>query len=58
LQPGMPLSDVALAAGFADQSHLTRIFKRVTGMTPGAFRAALVRNPGSPSVEPESEPRV
>ena len=58
LQPGIPLSDVALAAGFADQSHLTRIFKRVTGMTPGAFRAAFFRNPGSPSVEPESEPKA
>ena len=58
LRPGIPLSDVALAAGFADQSHLTRIFKRVTGMTPGAFRAAFVRSPGWPSVEPESEPRA
>jgi AraC family transcriptional regulator len=32
------IADVALGAGFADQSHLTRIFKRVTGMTPGAYR--------------------
>jgi AraC family transcriptional regulator len=58
LQPEMTLADVALAAGFADQSHLTRIFKRVTGMTPGAFRSAFVRSPGSPSVEPESAPKA
>jgi AraC family transcriptional regulator len=56
LQPEMTLADIALSAGFADQSHLTRIFKRVTGMTPGAFRSALVRTPGSPSPEPESAP--
>ncbi len=36
--PDVPLADVALACGFSDQSHLTRIFKRVTGTTPGAFR--------------------
>jgi AraC family transcriptional regulator len=35
------LAEVALAAGFADQSHFTRVFKQVTGMTPGAFREAI-----------------
>ncbi|HKY04166.1 MAG TPA: AraC family transcriptional regulator [Blastocatellia bacterium] len=39
--PGQTLAEVALAAGFADQSHFTRVFKQVTGMTPGAFRSAL-----------------
>ena len=33
-----PLSAVALAAGFADQSHFTRFFKRHTGLTPNAYR--------------------
>jgi AraC family transcriptional regulator len=32
------LADVALDCGFADQSHLTRTFQRVVGMTPGAWR--------------------
>jgi AraC family transcriptional regulator len=36
-----PLSDVALGAGFYDQSHMTRVFRRVTGRTPGACRALL-----------------
>lgn len=37
-RPGARLADVAASAGFADQSHLTRVFKRVTGVTPAAFR--------------------
>jgi AraC family transcriptional regulator len=32
------LVEIALAAGFADQTHFTRSFKRVTGMTPSEFR--------------------
>ena len=31
------LAEVAAAVGFADQSHLTRHFKRLTGVTPGRF---------------------
>jgi AraC family transcriptional regulator len=34
------LASVALAAGFADQSHLTRAFKCHTGLTPQAYRRA------------------
>lgn len=36
-----PLSDIAIACGFADQSHMTRVFKRITGTTPAAFRDLL-----------------
>ena len=32
------LSDIATRAGFADQSHLGRVFRAVTGMTPRQFR--------------------
>lgn len=35
------LSEVALQAGFYDQSHFTRVFKRHTGMTPAQFRASF-----------------
>jgi len=33
-----PLSEVALACGFADQSHLTRVFTRLSGAGPAAWR--------------------
>ncbi len=32
------LAQIALAVGFADQSHFSRTFKRLTGHTPRAFR--------------------
>jgi AraC family transcriptional regulator len=37
----LSLSEVALACGFADQSHLTRVFTRTVGVNPGAWRRAL-----------------
>ncbi len=37
-RPGATLPDVALAAGFCDQAHLTRAFRAVLGATPGGFR--------------------
>jgi AraC family transcriptional regulator len=37
------LADIALAAGFVDQSHFTRVFKRITGMTPARYRASRRR---------------
>jgi AraC family transcriptional regulator len=35
-----PLAIIAQDSGFADQSHFTREFKRIMGMTPGKFRSA------------------
>ncbi|MEW9616919.1 AraC family transcriptional regulator [Shinella sp. S4-D37] len=37
---GTPLAEAAAAAGFADQSHMTRNFTRRYGYTPGAYLAA------------------
>lgn len=34
----LPIVDVALAAGFGSQSHFTHTFRRLTGLTPAAFR--------------------
>jgi transcriptional regulator GlxA family with amidase domain len=45
---GMPLAEVAARTGFADQSHLTRHFKRVTGLPPGQY-AALHAPPEPPA---------
>jgi AraC family transcriptional regulator len=37
----IPLCEIALMTGFSDQSHFTRIFKRIMGTTPGVFRNSL-----------------
>jgi AraC-like DNA-binding protein len=37
LLDGCPAADAAIAAGFYDQSHLTRHFKRLLGTTPGQY---------------------
>jgi AraC family transcriptional regulator len=34
----MSLAEIALAAGFADQSHFAPVFKRQLDMTPGTYR--------------------
>jgi AraC family transcriptional regulator len=36
-----PLTEVAVASGFADQHHLARVFRRVTGVTPTDYRRSL-----------------
>jgi AraC-like DNA-binding protein len=42
LQTGMLPSLVASAVGFADQSHLTRHFRRIMYVTPGTYRSARI----------------
>jgi AraC family transcriptional regulator len=41
------LAEIAHRAGFADQSHFTRSFRRYTGMTPRVYRAARNGRPRS-----------
>lgn len=38
LKDGLPIAAAAAEAGFADQSHLGRSFKRFFGVTPGRYR--------------------
>jgi AraC-like DNA-binding protein len=38
MQAGSGIADAASAAGFSDQSHLTRMFARQFGVTPGQYR--------------------
>ncbi len=38
---GTTLADAAHASGFADQSHMTRLFVRAYGMSPGIYAAAI-----------------
>ena len=40
LRQGMPAATAASEAGFYDQSHLARCFKRVCNMTPGQYQAS------------------
>jgi AraC family transcriptional regulator len=41
LDTSASLSEVALEAGFTDQSHMNRTFKRLIGESPGAYRRRL-----------------
>jgi AraC-like DNA-binding protein len=43
IRQGSSLTDAAAATGFADQSHMTRIFTRQFGFTPGAWQRAQAR---------------
>ena len=36
----IPLKVVAANSGFSDQSHMTRLFQRLLGVTPAAYRKA------------------
>lgn len=40
IRRGASLADAAATSGFSDQSHMTRIFTRQFGFTPGALRQA------------------
>ena len=38
LETDRPMSEIAVAVGFYDQSHFSRCFKKDTGLTPSDFR--------------------
>ncbi|WP_156374628.1 helix-turn-helix domain-containing protein [Pseudorhodoferax sp. Leaf274] len=50
LHTALPLAQVALDTGFASQSHFGTLFRRETGLSPGAFRRSFsaYRIPGDP----------
>jgi AraC family transcriptional regulator len=52
LAKDVSLSELSLAAGFADQSHFTRVFRAHTGTTPAKFREQ--QRPG----RSRSKPRI
>lgn len=53
---GSAWAEVALAAGYSDQAHLVREFRELTGLSPGAYRAAAPRSPSHVPLGPASDP--
>lgn len=49
-----PIAAIAHQAGFADQSHFTRLFRGATGLTPARFRAWVQRVPEARNVLDDS----
>jgi AraC family transcriptional regulator len=47
-----PLSQIALDCGFTDQPHLTRLFRRIVGVTPAAWRRQRCVGPGKTNNPP------
>jgi AraC family transcriptional regulator len=41
VESNAPLCQIALAAGFSDQSHLTRMFRRRLGISPSKYRESF-----------------
>jgi AraC family transcriptional regulator len=46
---GMPIAQVALACGFASQSHMTELMRRRLGLTPGMLRREASAEAGRPA---------
>ena len=43
----LPLSEIAISAGFANQAHFTRVFSALAGVSPGAWRREAQDTPES-----------
>lgn len=46
-----PLATLAPQSGFSGESHASRLFKKVFGISPGAYRTASIGGTGSQTVE-------
>lgn len=40
------MTDISLMVGFEDQSYFTRVFRRITGTLPRAYRERMTRGNG------------
>lgn len=52
MDSNVAVTNIAFAAGFADQSHFSRTFKRLCGTTPGRYRASVIRKSAAPGAIP------
>ena len=43
LHGDLPIAEIAYLCGFSHQEHMTRLFRRELGITPGAYRKAAAR---------------
>lgn len=43
LDPNLPLADIAYAVGFSSQAHMTDVFRKRLGTTPGAYRQEVLK---------------
>jgi AraC family transcriptional regulator len=57
LQTDMSLSDIALGCGFADQAHMCKQFRVVTGQTPAAWRRAKMAQDADMAALPVQVPQ-
>lgn len=57
LARGIPIARVAAETGFADQSHLTRTFKRLVQVSPGRYRPQNSKDVQDPGPEPHDTVR-
>ena len=48
----LSVTEIAFAVGLADPSHFTRVFKRLLGLTPTRYRAAVREKAFSPQHNP------
>jgi AraC family transcriptional regulator len=42
--PELSIAEISLRVGFRTPSHFTTVFRRVLGITPGAYRTAALRD--------------
>jgi AraC-like DNA-binding protein len=40
----LPLSEIAVSAGFANQSHFTKVFSAQVGVSPAVWRREMLGN--------------
>ena len=52
LNPSLTLGEIASLAGFADQSHLTNVFRTITGFTPAVLRDLLPSSENAQQLRP------